>query len=997
MDRSLLRKILTEYWSESEIRTLSFDLAVDYEILPGDSKQDKVRELIGYMERNARLPALIEKAYQQRPNAPWPEAPDSSPETFTWQTLLDHARAQGEKFLREAQGTPQRPNIFIPAVYTRRTAVEEALKTFLTGPATALILLGDPGVGKTNVLCRWALDLAAENHVVFYYDCGGSIQLDIEQDIARDLGLDGPAQLISTLRESSALADLEKCHFVLIFDAVNEFHHENQAGAGALLKRIDALVGRLPESRIRVVLSCRTATWQQLERQNATRLLWHRYFHVGQESYLKLGMLDTQEFAALYERYCTYFQLQTPFSGLPAALRDRLRNPLLLRMLAEAYRDRRKPIAHEGLFLGIFQRYYEERVRRLPDRLFLKQLVIEMLARQRIALSLEELAAHPQLGPEIVKDTPDASYRRLLEEGVLSEISGGPSTGSVRFTYDQVGAYALAGHLLNQPEDGKELISRLVHENRDFPLAWETARILLLLRRETALFAQMAQSADVELREIAIHALAEMHADDPTAATNIIKHLLELHSPEAQRTGLKTAYTIGAGTRDLFLWAATQDRPGLRRATKDILYLIWRTDPDFTFSLLQELSTHIQLTAIFNLRLILEFILDLTITIYINHCDQPELAHQTSDLYYVLAKERLHLDWLDVGILGPTFEKLIFRAISSAVAQPILETFEQTELATLEHFVRLAEDERARLKRVLYLLEPGSDLKPAAADLHHLLVSETPFFNVVAGLALASHAYRDFAATVPLLQQLFEELNAHGRLWLLQSFAVLLQDTPPAWIELLETFTRRLVAENPDTFYQEQKGFLAHFDIELMPLGLAYGKQGLTMPYFEELIRQHVAAGNWPHVKRCLAGLGPVGFYYPQAILTTLQAAIPDFNDPRLQEALVPPLSMMRLLHLDEVDIFLQQIGTDETFKRRVVAAASLEALSRYIYRLGVYNHSIRAAAYSPKIRRNFIMGGFEVLIDTSDPQQYIAYYTATAVRMAREAGYRLIEWTMPD
>jgi hypothetical protein len=43
------------------------------------------------------------------------------------------------------------------------------------------------------------------------------------------------------------------------------------------------------------------------------------------------------------------------------------------------------------------------------------------------------------------------------------------------------------------------------------------------------------------------------------------------------------------------------------------------------------------------------------------------------------------------------------------------------------------------------------------------------------------------------------------------------------------------------------------------------------------------------------------------------------------------------------------------------------------------------------------VIGGFEVLIDTADPEQFINYYTATAVRMAREAEYRLIEWTMPE
>jgi len=445
-----------------------------------------------------------------------------------------------------------------------------------------------------------------------------------------------------------------------------------------------------------------------------------------------------------------------------------------------------------------------------------------------------------------------------------------------------------------------------------------------------------------------------------------------------------------------------QDQPGLRRATKDVLYLIWRSDPDFTFGLLHELIGRIQLTSILSLRLILEFIVDLTLTIYINHCERQELAQQTSDLYYELAIERLHLNLLDTGFLGPSFEKILFTAISSAFGQPFLETFYQAEFASPQQLLQLTEEEKARLKRVLQLVGTEGDLQAAVADLQALLAMDISFFNLLATLAVASHAYHDFATTEPLVKQLFEALNGHGRLWLLQSFAVLLPDTPPAWLEVVEGLTRRLAAENPEVFFQEQPGFLARFDILLLPLGLAYGKrgpveQGSAMPYFEELIREQIAAENWQQVKRCLAGLGPVGFYYPAAILATLQAAITDFTHPQIQEALVAPLCVIRLLHLDEVDIFLQQIGAGETLRRRVAAEADVAALGRYLYRLGIYNHTIRAATHSPKIRRNFIVGGFEVLIDTTDPQEFVTHYATTSVRMAREAEYRLIEWTLPE
>ncbi len=1006
MERTQLRQILINFFAESELEDLCFDLGVDYEILGGEGKGGKARELIEYMERIGRYDELVNQARQRRPNAPWTDGVALTVTTaLTWQTVLQYTGQQGERFLRAAQGSPEQPNIFIPSLYTRRTAVEAQVQSFLESGATALILLGDPGVGKTNLLCQLALDLAADNHGVFYYDCGGSVQLDIEQDVARDLKLESAAQLSTKLKEVSTLAEKEGRHFVLIFDALNEFFQENQVGVGTFLKRIDAFIGRLPEQRVRVILSCRIATWQQMERQNATRLFWQRYFYQEQQPFLRLDPFDQEEFAAIYEAYRTHFGLQVGLQELPAAVRDRLRNPLLLRMMAETYRDRPEVVLPESLLLGIFQRYYEERVQRLPDQLFLTWLVEEMMAQQRIALPLAELASHPQLGPEILKDTVDSSYRRLLDEGVLSEIDGSGVGAKVRFTYDQLGAYALARRLLRQSEGDQAILavlSQLLHEQQAFPLAWETARIMLYLRRDQALFAEIAQAADVELREVAIHALVEMHADDPAFVSEVVRHLLQMEGMEAQRTGLKAAYYIGPRTRDIFLWAAVQNQPGLRRETKDVLYLIWRNDPDFTFDLLHELTKRIELKSLLNLRLILEFIVDLTITIYINHCEQQELAQQTSDLYYELAIERLHLNLLDTGFLGPAFEKLIFTAISTALAQPILETFYQTEFATPQQLLELTEEDKDRLKRILHLIGPDGELEAAATDLKALLATDVSFHNLLAALALAVNAYHDFAATEPLLKRLFDELNGHGRLWLLQSFAVLLPDTPPEWLGLVEEFTRRLAAENPEVFYAEQTGFLARFDILLLPLGLAYGKRaaGLrdsTMPYFEQLIHEQVAAENWPQVRRVLAGLGPVGFYYPATVLATLQAAITDFTHLEIEKALVAPLCLMRLLHLDEVDIFLQQIEASESLRRRVAAEANVESLGRYIYRLGMYNHTVHSAVHAPKIRRNFIVGGFEVLINTTNPQRFVTYYATTSVRMAREAGYRLIEWTLPD
>lgn len=73
-----LRQLLSTRFSDGELRTLCFDLGIDYADLPGSGKTDKARELIGYMQRRGQLDALIQAGQQSRPDVPWPGSGVSS-------------------------------------------------------------------------------------------------------------------------------------------------------------------------------------------------------------------------------------------------------------------------------------------------------------------------------------------------------------------------------------------------------------------------------------------------------------------------------------------------------------------------------------------------------------------------------------------------------------------------------------------------------------------------------------------------------------------------------------------------------------------------------------------------------------------------------------------------------------------------------------------------------------------------------------------------------
>ena len=68
-----LRQLLSLRFSEEELRTLCFEMNIDYDSLPGAGRDSKARELIGYFQRRDSLDALIEAGKRQRPDVPWDE------------------------------------------------------------------------------------------------------------------------------------------------------------------------------------------------------------------------------------------------------------------------------------------------------------------------------------------------------------------------------------------------------------------------------------------------------------------------------------------------------------------------------------------------------------------------------------------------------------------------------------------------------------------------------------------------------------------------------------------------------------------------------------------------------------------------------------------------------------------------------------------------------------------------------------------------------------
>jgi hypothetical protein len=68
----ILPTILQNGFDLGELKSLCFDLDIEYDSLPGDGKAAKSRELVAYFIRRGRQRDLIDKVKELRPRADWP-------------------------------------------------------------------------------------------------------------------------------------------------------------------------------------------------------------------------------------------------------------------------------------------------------------------------------------------------------------------------------------------------------------------------------------------------------------------------------------------------------------------------------------------------------------------------------------------------------------------------------------------------------------------------------------------------------------------------------------------------------------------------------------------------------------------------------------------------------------------------------------------------------------------------------------------------------------
>jgi len=244
--RAQLRRVLDEYFNETELRNLCFDIGIDYEGLSSGGKADKARELIAHCERHVRVDELERRCRKLRPNAPWTDRPQLPAITLPRRAELPH---QPYFFGREAE----------------LARIADALDPESTG--WGVLIDGAGGIGKTALAIRAghrAPDQVFSTKIflsakVRELTPHGEQKLEDFQlpnymallaELARELGEDEIAEGNPNERAKEVRRTLESRQALIIFDNLETLDEQER-------ERLFQFLRRLPRSCKAIVTSRR--------------------------------------------------------------------------------------------------------------------------------------------------------------------------------------------------------------------------------------------------------------------------------------------------------------------------------------------------------------------------------------------------------------------------------------------------------------------------------------------------------------------------------------------------------------------------------------------------------------------------------------------------------------------------------------------------------------------------------------------------------------------
>ena len=244
--------------------------------------------------------------------------------------------------------------------YLNREEIEAAFSDFLAQPSTCFVLLGKSGVGKSSFVIARIGDVEAnnDNSLIFMFEGQGLAGGDLMETIFH--AVDQKLKVESERFDGEACFDFLQ-HYVedtarsvlIVVDAINESSNSDEVMAS--INRWALLAYQRKADWLKFVVTCRPHAWRNIRR--VTKLDQQVYYRPVNNPNLafelkgfgvQIGEFDARsELQKVYDQYARKYGVVTPLEHLPPAIREDLRDPLLLKVVMSTYgNDKEADVAH---------------------------------------------------------------------------------------------------------------------------------------------------------------------------------------------------------------------------------------------------------------------------------------------------------------------------------------------------------------------------------------------------------------------------------------------------------------------------------------------------------------------------------------------------------------------------------------------------------------------------------------------------------------------------
>lgn len=324
---------------------------------------------------------------------------------------------------------------YVSDLYTTRKRIENEVARFIEDAEySAMTVVGQAGVGKTNLACHVAENSLGAGTPTMFFNAA-FVSSHLEQVVMDALQPCVPRST-SFHEFQNRLEDIlgaSDSHLVIVLDAINEA--PNPASFKADLTNF---VSRL-SNKVKLLATCRDIDWAYFTEGNEP-LKQRLYGQASEENTATMGNFTEDEFKDAWKAYQSAFG----FKGQPSIqIADICRHPLLLRFLAEGFEGDTVPqdIRHRQ----IFDRYWERKLAQTRmadiamDRLF--KIVALMIAKGKSELPLTQIVAYLDESSQ----KPESPLQRILSEGLIIYVRLDPFYDRmVGFSYEAFFEYVIA-------------------------------------------------------------------------------------------------------------------------------------------------------------------------------------------------------------------------------------------------------------------------------------------------------------------------------------------------------------------------------------------------------------------------------------------------------------------------------------------------------------------------------------------------------------------------